>query len=209
MSKDNKTILVIMAAVIILMVLPAQSAEITGFIRAGNAFTSGYNPCIMLDDNCIYQALQPDGTFRIYAPEGDHVIGLAGELEGFQEYCFVRVKEGVADHGCTFEGNGLATPTVHHYPDLTPVPTPTVSGCWYSGCSQDAVDIDRSGGCGCGAPTPETTVTVTPTSTEPPTGSPTPVPTVSPTPTPQICIPVGTTYQFDNDNDAVTLTSPT
>ena len=112
-------------AVIILMVLPVQSADIKGSVRAGNYLASGYQPCVLLDGNCTFQALRPDGTFDIPAKDGYHVVSISGVLRGYEEYCFVSVKNGTANHACPFEGNGLATPSVRHIYEPTPTPTPT------------------------------------------------------------------------------------
>jgi hypothetical protein len=170
-----KKILVILILVVLMMALPVQSAEIKGYLRAGNALASGYDPCVLLDGNCVYDALNHDGTFVIYAPDGFHVISVRGVLKGFEEYCFVKVTNGIPDQFCTFEGNGLATPSID-VPVQTPTMVPTTSVPTQTPTITPIPTI---------MPTtaPVTTVPTT-VPTLPPTTIPTSVPTTSPTTSP-------------------------
>ena len=156
------TSIAVIVLLLALVVAPISAAEISGHVRAGNALASGRSPCITLDGAEVYHSLQPDGTFIVYAPPGYHVIGLTGELAGFEEYCYVRVGRDTGNHQCEFEGNGLATPSV--YVTVEPSPVPTISPT--------------------ASPTTSPTPLPVPTVTVVPTIVPTPVPTVTPTPPP-------------------------
>jgi hypothetical protein len=177
---DKVTVIIVSLA---LLVSGVSAAEISGHVRAGNAWSSGNNPCVLLDDVTVFNALDSDGTFIVYAPEGDHVISVTGVLRGFEEYCYVKVRGNVADHQCEFEGNGLATPSVI---EITPEPTPTTMPTTEPTAVPTTVPT--------ATPTPSPTVTITPvpTPTFTPTVTPTPTPTIVPTTIPTTTVPTTT-----------------